>query len=65
MATNEERQINSRLKVLKKELDRNEQLMREAAISYEDLMAEKESLRSTIENLRKARKEMRGVTGRR
>jgi len=47
------------LKVLKKELDRNEQLMREAAISYEDLMAEKESLRSTIENLRKARKEMR------
>ncbi len=59
MATNEMRQINSKLKLLKKELNRNEELMRQAAISYEDLMAEKDSLRSTIEGLRKSRKEMR------
>jgi hypothetical protein len=59
MATNEERVINSRLKMLKKELDRNEELMKQAAISYEDLVAEKESLQSTIEGLRKSRKEMR------
>jgi len=60
MATDEERKINSRLKSLKKELNRNEELMRQAAISYEDLMAEKEALQSTIEDLRKSRKTVRG-----
>lgn len=59
MATNEVREMSSKLKVLKKELNRNEELMRQAAISYEDLMAEKESLRSTIDSLRKSRNEIR------
>jgi len=53
------REINSKLKLLKKELNRNEELMRQAAISYEDLIAQKESLRSTIDELRKSRKEIR------
>jgi len=52
-------QINSRLKNLKKELDRNEELMRKAAISYEDLIAVKESLLSTMEDLKRTQKEMR------
>ena len=52
-------QINSRLKNLKKELDRNEELMRKAAISYEDLVAVKESLLSTMEDLKRTQKEMR------
>ena len=59
MATDEERKINSKLKSLKKELNRNEELMRQAAISYEDLMAEKDALRTTIEDLRKTRKAVR------
>lgn len=59
MPTNEKREIEVRLKSLKKELDRNEELMRQAAISYEDLIAEKESLISTMENLKKSRKELR------
>jgi len=54
MATNEERRIQSKLKTLKKELDRNEGLMRLAAISCEDLMAEKESLQATIQRLQKS-----------
>jgi hypothetical protein len=62
MATNEEQEFNSKLKLLKKEFDRNEELMRQAAISYEDLMAEKDSLQSTMESLRKSRKEMRKMT---
>ena len=59
MATNEERRIQSKLKTLKKELDRNEELMRKAAISYEDLIAVKESLLSTMEDLKRTQKEMR------
>ena len=50
-----EEEFKARLKTLKKELARNEELMQEAAISYEDLVAEKESLLSTMENLRKSR----------
>ena len=46
-----------RLKALRKELDRNEELMQQAAISYEDLVAEKEALQSAMENLRKSRAE--------
>jgi predicted nucleic acid-binding Zn-ribbon protein len=57
--TSEERKISARLKSLKKELDRNEELMRQAAISYEDLMAERASLQSSIDSVRKSRKELR------
>jgi hypothetical protein len=59
MPTNEQREIDARLRSLKKELDRNEELMKQAAISYEDLMAERDSLRSTLEDLKKSRKEIR------
>jgi multidrug resistance efflux pump len=59
MVTNQQREIQSKLKMLRKELDRNEELMRHAAISYEDLMAAKETLQLTIDGLRKSQKEMR------
>ena len=50
-----EEEFKARLRTLKKELARNEELMQEAAISYEDLVAEKEALQSAMENLRKSR----------
>ena len=40
--------IDTELERLKRELERNEELMREAAIKYEDLIAAKESLTSAI-----------------
>jgi len=59
MATKEQREITVRLKNLRKEIARNEELMCKAAIAYEDLVAEKQSLESNLDELQKAREEMR------
>lgn len=59
MGTREDSRIQTKLKNLKKEFDRNETQMREAAIHYENLVAEKESLTSAMADLKKARAEAR------
>jgi chromosome segregation ATPase len=59
MVTKEEREIKAKLKILKKGFDQNERLMREAATAYEDLLAQKETLQSSIEELRKCRAELK------
>jgi len=59
MASDEARVINSKLKTLKKAFERNEELMQQAAINYEDLIAQKETLQATMEHLRKSRLEMK------
>jgi hypothetical protein len=59
MPSDEVRVINSKLKTLKKAFDRNEELMQQAAINYENLVAQKESLQVTMEDLRKTRAELR------
>lgn len=62
MATKEDHEITAQLNDLKKEIDRNEELMRQAAIAYEDLVAEKQSLQSSLEDLQKTRAEIREQT---
>lgn len=44
---------------IKKELQKNETLMREAAIRYEDLIAAKETLTSALEAHRSAKKQLK------
>jgi hypothetical protein len=48
MAKQPIKSIDTELERLKRELERNEELMREAAIKYEDLVAAKEALTSAI-----------------
>lgn len=62
MGTNHDKEIQAKLKSLKKEYDRNEARMRQAAINYENLIAEKDALLSTITNLKKTRAERRRQT---
>jgi len=57
MGTREDREIQEKLNNLKKDMDRNEERMRKAAIDYEDLVAEKESLSAAVADLKKARAE--------
>ena len=59
MAADEDRVINTKLKTLKRAFERNEELMQEAAVKYEDLMAEKETLQLTMDHLRKSRFEVK------
>jgi len=54
-----DRDIDVRLKQLKKEFERNEQLMRKAALDYEDLVAAKEDLATSINELKKSRTQKR------
>jgi hypothetical protein len=53
MAEEENREADAELESLKMELQRNEELMREAAIKYEDLVAAKETLTSAINSRRR------------
>lgn len=59
MGTREDREIEAKLKNLRKDMDRNEEQMRKAAIDYEDLVAEKESLSAAVDDLKKARDDRR------
>jgi hypothetical protein len=49
----------TKIRQIKKELQKNELLMREAAIKYEDLIAAKESLTSELEAHRAIKKQLR------
>jgi hypothetical protein len=53
MAKEQNREADAELERLKMELQRNEELMREAAIKYEDLVAAKETLTSAINSRRR------------
>lgn len=57
MAKKEEFEIEAKLRSLKEDFDRNEDLMRKAAMRYEDLVAQKEDLAAAIAELRKAKGE--------
>ena len=59
MGTREDREIQAKLKNLKKDMDRNEERMRQAAIDYESLVAQKESLSAAVEELKRERVERR------
>jgi len=59
MGTREDQEIQAKLRNLKKDMDRNEERMRKAAIDYEDLVAEKESLSAAVEDLKRARTDRR------
>ena len=59
MGTREDREIQAKLKSLRKNIDRNEELMRKAAIDYELLVAEKETLSAAVAELKKGRTEKR------
>lgn len=55
----EDREIQIKLKNLKKEWNRTEERMRKAAIDYEALMAERQSLSSAIAELKEMRAQAR------
>ena len=59
MATIEDQEIEAKLKALHEDFDRNEELMRQAARKYEDLVAEKEMISGAIGELKKQRAEGR------
>jgi len=59
MATTVNKKLDPELKRLKRALLKNEKLMQEAAIKYEDLVAVKEDLNASI----KSHKELRAKNG--
>lgn len=59
MGTKVDREIQSKLRTLKKDIDRNEERMRKAAIDYENLIAEKESLSAAVADLKRTQAERR------
>lgn len=56
--------VEAKLRSLKEDFERNEELMRKAAIHYEDLVAKKEDLAASIAELKRARAESRPHAGR-
>jgi chromosome segregation ATPase len=57
--TKEEKEIQAKLEQLKKAMHRNEQRMREAFVKYEELLAQRESVVSSIDALREFRNKKR------
>lgn len=57
--TKEEKEIQAKLEQLKKAMFRNEQRMREAFVKYEELLAQRESVVSSIDALREFRNKQR------
>lgn len=59
MGTRQDREIQAKLRNLKKDMDRNEERMRKAATDYQDLVAEKETLMAAVAELQKEQTEKR------
>ncbi len=57
MAKKQDSEIDEQLTQLAQDFERNEQRMRKAATEYQDLIAEKESILSSMKALRKSRSE--------
>jgi len=63
MPTRQDSEIRAKLRNLKKNIERNEEQMRKAAIDYEGLLAERETLSAAVADLKQARDGRRREAG--